>query len=148
MEGRRDCRRPGDGQRRAAVARVGRALKQIDLTGVNLLIIENVGNLVCPASYDLGENLRIVPLSVTEGEDKPLKYPPRFKLADVVILSKIDLAQACGYDRETALANIRRVAPKAQVFATSAKTGQGMDAWYHFIAQQYQEWSARDPLNL
>ena len=127
---------------------VGRALKRIDLNGLNLLIIENVGNLVCPASYDLGEDLRIVLLSVTEGEDKPLKYPPMFQSADVVIISKIDLAQACGYDRETALANIRRVAPKAQVFETSAKTGQGMDAWCDFVTRQHHQSKALDPLAL
>jgi len=125
---------------------VGRAVKQLDLNGLDLLVIENVGNLVCPASYDLGEDLRIVLLSVTEGEDKPLKYPPMFQSADVVIISKIDLAQACNYDRETALANIRRVAPKARVLETSAKTGQGMDAWREFVAQQHQERKARDPL--
>ena len=123
---------------------VARALKRIDLNGLNLLIIENVGNLVCPASYDLGEDLRIVLLSVTEGKDKPLKYPPMFQSADAVIISKIDLAQACGYDRETALANIRRVAPKAQVFETSAKTGQGMDAWCRFIAEQHEERSSSE----
>ena len=125
---------------------VGRAVKQLDLNGLDLLVIENVGNLVCPASYDLGEDLRIVLLSVTEGEDKPLKYPPMFQSADVVIISKIDLAQACNYDRQTALANIRRVAPKARVLETSAKTGQGMDAWREFVAQQHQERKARDPL--
>ena len=125
---------------------VGRAVKQLDLNGLDLLVIENVGNLVCPASYDLGEDLRIVLLSVTEGEDKPLKYPPMFQSADVVIISKIDLAQACNYDRETALANIRRVAPKARVLETSAKTRQGMDAWREFVAQQHQERKARDPL--
>jgi len=125
---------------------VGRALKQLDLDGLNLLIIENVGNLVCPASYDLGEDLRVVLLSVTEGEDKPLKYPPMFQSADVVIISKIDLAQACGYDRETALRNIRRVAPKARIFETSAKTGQGMDPWREFLAQRQKEQQTRDPL--
>jgi hydrogenase nickel incorporation protein HypB len=125
---------------------VGRALKQLDLRNLNLLIIENVGNLVCPASYDLGEDLRIVLLSVTEGEDKPLKYPPMFQSADVVIISKIDLAEACGYDRDTALANIRRAAPKAKVFETSAKTGQGLDAWREFLLQQQQERKALDPL--
>src|ERR1039458_2561279 len=93
---------------------VGHALKELDLKGLDLLVIENVGNLVCPASYDLGEDLRVVLLSVTEGEDKPLKYPPMFQSADVVLISKIDLAQACGYDRDTALANIRRAAPKAR----------------------------------
>jgi hydrogenase nickel incorporation protein HypB len=125
---------------------VGRALKALDLTDLNLLIIENVGNLVCPASYDLGEDLRIVLLSVTEGEDKPLKYPPMFQSADVVLISKIDLAQACDYNRDVALANIRRVAPKARVFETSAKTGQGLDAWREFLLQQHQERKALDPL--
>jgi hydrogenase nickel incorporation protein HypB len=123
-------------------------LKQLDLNGLELLIIENVGNLVCPASYDLGEDLRIVLLSVTEGEDKPLKYPPMFQSADVVIISKIDLAQACGYDRDLALANVRRAAPKARVFETSARTGQGMDAWRDFLAQEQRKRKAADPLAL
>jgi hydrogenase nickel incorporation protein HypB len=127
---------------------VGRAVKSLDLGGLSLLIIENVGNLVCPASYDLGEDLRIVLLSVTEGEDKPLKYPPMFQSADVVIISKVDLAEACAYDRETALANIRRAAPKARIFETSAKTGQGMDTWREFLLQQRQERKALDPLSL
>src|SRR5450759_4734350 len=126
---------------------VAHALKQLDLKGLELLIIENVGNLVCPASYDLGEDLRVVLLSVTEGEDKPLKYPPMFQSADVVLISKIDLAQACDYDRDKALANIRRVAPKARVFETSAKTGQGMDAWCEFLVQQHQMLKTRDPLS-
>jgi len=125
---------------------VSRALKRLDLNGLGLLIIENVGNLVCPASYDLGEDLRIVLLSVTEGEDKPLKYPPMFQLADAVVISKMDLAQACGFDRELALANIRRVAPKAQVFETSAKTGQGMEAWCRFVAQQHKQRTAAEAL--
>jgi hydrogenase nickel incorporation protein HypB len=94
----------------------------------------------------LGEDLRIVLLSVTEGEDKPLKYPPMFQSADVVLISKIDLAQACGYDRDTALANIRRAAPNARVFETSAKTGQGLDAWREYLLQQHQERKALDPL--
>jgi hydrogenase nickel incorporation protein HypB len=127
---------------------VGRALKQLDLNGLELLIIENVGNLVCPASYDLGEDLRVVLLSVTEGEDKPLKYPPMFQAADVVIISKTDLAQPCAYDREAALANLRRVAPKARLFETSAKTGEGMVAWCDFLVQQSQAGKARDPLSV
>src|ERR1035438_4741150 len=125
---------------------VARAVKQLDLTGLNLLIIENVGNLVCPASYDLGEDLRIVLLSVTEGEDKPLKYPPMFQSADVVLISKVDLDRVCDFNRETALANIRRAAPKARVFETSAKTGQGMDAWREFLLQKHQERQSLDPL--
>lgn len=125
---------------------VARAVQQIDLHGLDLLVIENVGNLVCPASYDLGEDLRVVLLSVTEGEDKPLKYPPMFQAADAVVISKMDLAQVCGYDREAALGNIRRVAPNAQVFETSAKTGQGMDAWREFVAQRLQQQRTLNPL--
>jgi len=127
---------------------VGRAMGQLDLNGVQLLIIENVGNLVCPASYDLGEDLRVVLLSVTEGEDKPLKYPPMFQSANVVVVSKTDLAAACDYDRDVALANIRRAAPKAQVFETSAKTGAGLEAWRDFLVQQHKQGEARDPLGL
>jgi hydrogenase nickel incorporation protein HypB len=127
---------------------VGRALKRLDLAGLELLIIENVGNLVCPASYDLGEDLRVVLLSVTEGEDKPLKYPPMFQSADVVVISKVDLAQACGYDRDTALANIRRVAPKARVFETSARTGQGLEEWREYLVQRLRERRASDSRGL
>ncbi len=112
---------------------VTRAVRQLDLNGLGLLIIENVGNLVCPASYDLGEELRVVLFSVTEGEDKPLKYPPIFQLADVVIISKVDLATACAFDRAAALANLRKVAPKAKVIETSARTGAGMSEWREFL---------------
>jgi hydrogenase nickel incorporation protein HypB len=125
---------------------VARALKELDLTGLELLIIENVGNLVCPASYDLGEDLRVVLLSVTEGEDKPLKYPPMFQSAGVAVVSKQDLAAACDFNRELVAANLRRLAPKAQVFELSAKTGQGMDAWCEFLIQQHQAVKTRDPL--
>jgi hydrogenase nickel incorporation protein HypB len=110
------------------------------------LLIENVGNLVCPASYDLGEDLRVVLLSVTEGEDKPLKYPPIFQAAHVVVISKIDLAEACGYDRAKMLANLRRIAPSAQVFETSAKTGQGLDEWCQFLIRRSEEQKAVNPL--
>lgn len=121
---------------------------EVALDRLDYLLIENVGNLVCPSSYDLGEKIRVVLLSVTEGEDKPLKYPPMFQSADVVVISKLDLAEACGYDRDTALANIRRAAPKARVFEVSAKTGQGLDAWREFLLQQRQERKALDPLAL
>jgi hydrogenase nickel incorporation protein HypB len=125
---------------------VARALKQLQLDGIQLLIIENVGNLVCPASYDLGEDLRVVLFSVTEGEDKPLKYPPMFQAADVVVISKIDLAQACEFQRDLALASLLRVAPKAKVFETSAKTGQGMDAWRDYLLEYHRQKSAKDSL--
>jgi hydrogenase nickel incorporation protein HypB len=126
---------------------VAHALDQLDLNGLNLLIIENVGNLVCPASYDLGEDLRVVLLSVTEGEDKPLKYPPIFQSAAVAVISKMDLALACDYDRKTAMANLRRLTPKAHVFETSVKTGQGMEAWCEFLIKQHKALKTRDPLS-
>lgn len=110
------------------------ALERLPTDGLRYLFIENVGNLVCPASYDLGEDRRVVLLSVTEGEDKPLKYPVIFLHADLVLVSKIDLAAAAGFNRETALANVRQTAPKAKIIEISAKTGAGLDAWYAWLA--------------
>lgn len=112
---------------------VSKAVNRLDLADAQLLLIENVGNLVCPASYDLGETLRVVLISVTEGEDKPLKYPPMFQAADVVVVSKTDIAEVCGYDRELGLRNIGRAAPQAKVFEVSAKTGQGMKQWEELL---------------
>ena len=108
---------------------VAEAMKQMDLRALDLLIIENVGNLVCPASFDLGEAVRVVLHSVTEGEDKPLKYPPMFHSADVVVVTKIDMTAAAGFDRELALKNIRQAAPRAKVFEVSARTGDGLKDW-------------------
>ncbi|HEX3557453.1 MAG TPA: hydrogenase nickel incorporation protein HypB [Thermoanaerobaculia bacterium] len=108
---------------------VGTALADWDLAALDFLFIENVGNLVCPASYDLGESLRVVLLSVTEGEDKPLKYPTIFSGADLAILTKMDLADAVGFDREEALRNIQEVRPGLEVLETSARTGLGMEDW-------------------
>jgi hydrogenase nickel incorporation protein HypB len=118
---------------------VSRAMGQLDLDQLDLLIIENVGNLVCPASYDLGEEIRVVLLSVTEGEDKPLKYPKAFKTAHVVVVNKIDMAAAAGFDRMAALSNIRRVAPHAGILEVSARTGEGMERWYDYL----RSWGAR-----
>lgn len=109
-----------------------------DLAGLHHVFIENVGNLVCPTSWDLGESVRVALLSVTEGEDKPLKYPGLFNTADVVVLTKIDLAAACEFDREMALANIAAVRPRMRVFETSAKTGAGIDEWLAFLADRRQ----------
>ncbi len=125
---------------------VARAFKQLDAAGLDLLIIENVGNLVCPASYDLGEDLRVVLLSVTDGEDKPLKYPPMFHLANAVIISKLDLARACDFNREAATANIRHIAPHARLFELSAKTGAGLDDWCDYLVKQHEAVQHRDPL--
>jgi len=125
---------------------VARAVKQLDTVGLDLLIIENVGNLVCPASYDLGEDLRVVLLSVADGEDKPLKYPPMFHLAGVVIVSKLDLDRACDFQREAATANIRHIAPHARLFELSAKTGAGLDDWCDYLVKQHEAVKHRDPL--
>lgn len=118
---------------------VARAAKQMNLDALDLLIVENVGNLVCPAAYDLGENLRVVLLSVTEGEDKPLKYPTTFKSAQVVIVNKIDIAEVVEFDREKALNNIRKVAPQAEIFEVSARTGAGMERWYSYLEKAQTE---------
>jgi hydrogenase nickel incorporation protein HypB len=105
------------------------ALADWDLEGLDFLFVENVGNLVCPASYDLGEDLRAVLLSVTEGEDKPLKYPTIFNGADLALITKTDLAEAAGFQREEALHNLQEVRPGIEVRETSARTGAGMAAW-------------------
>lgn len=109
------------------------ALGDWDLGALDFLFVENVGNLVCPASYDLGEQLRVVLLAVTEGEDKPLKYPTIFNTADVAIITKIDLADAVGFDRETAYFNIREVRPGLPILETSARTGQGIAEWVSYL---------------
>ncbi|MCC6730402.1 MAG: hydrogenase nickel incorporation protein HypB [Chthonomonadales bacterium] len=114
-------------------AMVAQAVDRLGTEGLRVLFIENVGNLVCPGSYDLGEGARAVLLSVTEGEDKPLKYPAMFKSADVVIVTKTDIAGAVGYDRAAALANIQGVAPQAAVMELSARTGAGVSAWYDYL---------------
>lgn len=107
-----------------------------DLAGLHYLFIENVGNLVCPTSWDLGESVRLAMLSVTEGEDKPLKYPGLFNTADLVAITKIDLATACEFDRDLAVANLEAVRPGIRVLETSAKTGQGIDEWLMELAER------------
>jgi len=117
---------------------VRNALQSWDITELDFLFIENVGNLVCPSSYDLGENLRLVLSSVTEGEDKPLKYPTIFNSADVAVLTKMDLADAVDFDESTALANIHAVRPGMQVLRVSAKTGVGMKEFIDFLGLRRQ----------
>ena len=142
-----DARRLGAAGARAVQIRTGelchleadlvdRAFRQIDLTGVNLLVIENVGNLVCPTAFDLGEELRLAVLAVGEGEDKPLKYPGLFRSADAVLLNKIDLLEATGFDRDLALANLQAIAPSAAVFELSARSGAGLDALVTWLQQR------------
>jgi hydrogenase nickel incorporation protein HypB len=111
------------------------AAQKLPLDTLNMLVVENVGNLVCPAAYDLGETVRIALLSVTEGEDKPLKYPTLFKSIDLAIITKIDLAEAVGFDRSKAITNLKRMAPQAEILEVSARTGAGMQAWYTYLSQ-------------
>jgi hydrogenase nickel incorporation protein HypB len=107
-----------------------------NLNQLDFLFIENVGNLVCPSSYDLGEDLRLVLISVTEGEDKPLKYPTIFNSSDVAIVTKYDLAEAVDFNWQTAHDNIQAVRPGMKVFKLSAKTGEGMEEFLRFLAVQ------------
>jgi len=109
------------------------AISDFALDQMDFLFIENVGNLVCPSSYDLGENLRIVLISVTEGEDKPLKYPTIFYSADTAVITKMDMAEAAAFDRDAAEESIQSVRPGMRLFAVSAKTGEGMDEWLDFL---------------
>jgi hydrogenase nickel incorporation protein HypB len=108
-------------------------LPAFQLENLDVLFLENVGNLVCPSSYDLGETARAVLISTTEGEDKPLKYPTMFNTADVVVITKMDIAEAVGFDRQLALENIDRARPGVRVIELSSKTGAGMDAWFEFV---------------
>ncbi|HEY2290582.1 MAG TPA: hydrogenase nickel incorporation protein HypB [Thermoanaerobaculia bacterium] len=108
---------------------IATALADWDLGSLDLLFVENVGNLVCPASYDLGEDLRAVLFAVTEGEDKPLKYPTIFNGADLALITKIDLADAVGFQRDEAWKNLQAVRPRIEILETSARTGAGMGAW-------------------
>jgi hydrogenase nickel incorporation protein HypB len=115
---------------------IASAVEEWELDELDLLLIENVGNLVCPSSYDLGEAMRAVLLSATEGEDKPLKYPTIFNTADVALLTKMDLAEAVEFDRVAALTNIQSVRPGMRVLEVSAKSGQGMEQAVALIETQ------------
>jgi hydrogenase nickel incorporation protein HypB len=120
-------------------AMVQESLKEWDIKELDFLFIENVGNLVCPSSYDLGEDLRLVLLSVTEGEDKPLKYPTIFNSADVAILTKKDLAEAVEFDWPAAQANIQAVRPGMQMFFLSSKSGEGMGQFLEYLVGRLVE---------
>jgi hydrogenase nickel incorporation protein HypB len=112
---------------------IDRNLEGWNLEDLDFLFIENVGNLVCPSSYDLGEDARIVLHAVTEGEDKPLKYPTIFNSSDLAIITKIDLAEVCEFDREACAANINAVRPGISILETSAKRGIGFEAWFEYL---------------
>jgi hydrogenase nickel incorporation protein HypB len=113
---------------------VSHAFESFNLEELDILLIENVGNLVCPASFDLGENHKVVVLSVTEGEDKPLKYPAMFHNADVMLLNKVDLLPYVDFDAEKCKEMARQVNPDILIFDVSSKTGEGMSDWYEWLA--------------
>lgn len=115
------------------------ALEGWNVRDLDFLFIENVGNLVCPSSYDLGENLRLVLISVTEGEDKPLKYPTIFNSADIAVVSKMDLAAAAEFDWDKAYTNIQAVRPGMLVFKVAAKTGEGIVDFLDFLKKRLNE---------
>jgi len=112
---------------------IARALQEFPLKGVDLLVIENVGNLICPAAYDLGESLRVVLCSVAEGPEKPKKYPVMFHKADVILLNKTDLGLPSGEDQLELEKNVKDVNPRAKVFAISCRTGAGLAAWTEWL---------------
>jgi hydrogenase nickel incorporation protein HypB len=117
-------------------AMVQQALDGWRLDQMDFLFVENVGNLVCPSSYDLGENLRLVLMSATEGEDKPLKYPTIFNSADAAVITKIDLASAVEFDSQAALRSIEAVRPGMPVLSVSAKSGEGMEEYFEFLTSR------------
>ena len=118
---------------------VQQSFSSLPLDGTDILFIENVGNLVCPATFDLGEHLRVVLLSVAEGEEKPLKYPPIFQGAHCVCINKVDLLPYVDFDMQQCRDNLKRICPQAVVFEFSCKTGEGLSQWHGWLQRQ---WSA------
>ena len=114
-------------------AMVKRAAKSLDLNALDLIIVENVGNLVCPAEFDVGENIKAVVLSITEGDDKPLKYPLIFKESAVAVLNKIDILKFTNFNLESAHEDLTTIHPNITIIETSCTTGEGLDKWYEFL---------------
>jgi len=121
-----------------AAHHIEKAAKELDLDVLDLLIVENIGNLVCPAEFDIGEDARTVVLSVTEGEDKPLKYPLMFRLADSAILNKVDLLPYLDFNAKEAVENMGKVHPGMPVFELSAKTEEGFEPWIEWLKSKVQ----------
>jgi hydrogenase nickel incorporation protein HypB len=119
-------------------SQVMHGLRELDLAGVGFLFIENVGNMVCPASFDLGEHVRAVLLSTAEGNDKVAKYPVLFQQADVILLTKVDLAEVLEYDKSRVYEDLKQINTRAPVIEVSAKTGQGVDAWLNWLKDRRQ----------
>ncbi len=112
---------------------IGHGVEHFDLANTDILMIENVGNLVCPASFDLGEDHKVAVLSVTEGEDKPLKYPQMFQAANLMLINKIDLLPHLNFDIEQCKAYARQVNPQIEIMELSCQSGEGMQQWYAWL---------------
>jgi hydrogenase nickel incorporation protein HypB len=117
---------------------VKRATEQLDLSDIDILFIENIGNLICPAEFELGEERRVIVLSLTEGEDKPIKYPVAFRNAELLLINKLDLLNHLDLDLKLLLMNSKKTNPNLEVLQISAKTGAGMDAWLEWVKKEFQ----------
>jgi hydrogenase nickel incorporation protein HypB len=115
---------------------VGRALDSLPLEALDVVFIENVGNLVCPVSYKLGEEAVVAVLSIAEGQDKPAKYPALFRRAEIMVLNKLDLVPYCDVDVEALVAETGRINPKLEIVRASCRTGEGLDAWYGWLERR------------
>ncbi len=115
---------------------IHRVLPDIDLDNTDLFIVENVGNLVCPSGYDLGEDMKVVLISVTEGDDKPLKYPSMFRRSSVMVINKIDMLELCDFSLEAVRRNALQINGELRIFEVSCRTGEGLDEWYAWLREQ------------
>ncbi len=115
---------------------IHRVLPDIDLDDTDLFIVENVGNLVCPSGYDLGEDMKVVLISVTEGDDKPLKYPSMFRRSSVMVINKIDMLELCDFSLEAVRRNALQINGGLRIFEVSCRTGEGLDEWYAWLREQ------------
>ena len=120
-------------------AMLKRAIDVLDLARLDLIIIENVGNLVCPTDFDLGENAKVMILSVPEGDDKPLKYPGVFQISEAIILNKVDTMPVFNFDEEAVRASVTQLNPQAPVFPSAATKGEGVDAWASWLAERIRQ---------
>jgi hydrogenase nickel incorporation protein HypB len=115
--------------------------RECNPSGIDLVLVENVGNLVCPAEFEVGEHLKVALLSITEGEDKPLKYPVMFQAADCLLITKIDLAPHLDIDLDRIVTNVRQMNPHVTIIAVSAKTGEGLETWFDWVRSQIHQLS-------
>ena len=121
------------------IAMIKRAIDVLDLERLDLIIVENVGNLVCPTDFDLGENAKVMILSVPEGDDKPLKYPGVFQVSEAVILNKVDTMPVFNFNKEAFEESVNQLNPQAPIFPLSATTGEGLEAWTSWLAERIRK---------